>query len=657
VHIKEDKPIQDKIIEFYTFQDWLDGRISLNKEGLWVDIYFNYRKDNPGKFEVEFKKVPANISDDEIIKIKAEQERIFDEGVNGLFKSLREDFIECFYNSSDRLGFLEKEMRAYDKLFLGEQYPLELGSSDADFEGRTIFFTPQKVLSIRKIYSQRILKGIRDYSMVRSHRCRMNMGLQEHELKQVEAYVKLWHWIKSYKKQYDIAFFKPLNWNTPVNEFLFIERMILDMETHSKLFHVYRLEENIEDLFLEREKLKDDDCSFGLPGEADFFERIFQQEINRIKSAIHAHAQSLNADVKEAYLSHNYQLLKSLMQQNDERKEHLRKIANDKGTLLIHAHYWRIMDNLKQSMEIDFKPYLNLDLVYNTDELKFERRILCSYYNCYQEIEKHQGQKCSIVERNIEFAQNLFDKFKDDYLEQYDYIAQKWIKKKKSIGYNVSEKDFIDSQIKRLGTLFKKDPNAMVLSAIDYSQSVYTFSLDFYDNYMKELFIFLGKLLQAKLDEIKRLNILPIEAKPSIKTNTKIENHLLKLDTPLLEEEKKNAIKRIEFLSGCNVHKQLIMTAQDYKRLVDYVLHLIEFEALPKKIKPIPPTSISTEVLRYTFYMLHKQLYGTNRIRNIWIDFLHSAFRQFESQSKTTTKTKFSSKPPLFDSDWKSMQR
>ena len=77
------------------------------------------------------------------------------------------------------------------------------------------------------------------------------------------------------------------------------------------------------------------------------------------------------------------------------------------------------------------------------------------------------------------------------------------------------------------------------------------------------------------------------------------------------------------------------MSETDFKRLIDYTFHLIETEKLPKGIKQIPQIEISTQHIRYTYYLIHKGLYGTQGIKKEWIDFLHQVFKQCPGEHAT----------------------
>jgi len=131
---------------------------------------------------------------------------------------------------------------------------------------------------------------------------------------------------------------------------------------------------------------------------------------------------------------------------------------------------------------------------------------------------------------------------------------------------------------------------------------------------------------------------------------------LAKKSKAQLEEYKTKATELLKFMSGVNIQNIQIMSDAEFTRMMRYTYELIEKEELPVGIIPIPHTHISTQIIRYTFYLIHKSIYGTSRIKDVWIDFLHSVFKQFESAQKTTTKTKFSKKPSLYDSDLKKMQ-
>ena len=118
-----------------------------------------------------------------------------------------------------------------------------------------------------------------------------------------------------------------------------------------------------------------------------------------------------------------------------------------------------------------------------------------------------------------------------------------------------------------------------------------------------------------------------------------------------IEQDIQIAIEYIDFLSGDNYKGEKIMNDKDYYRLVEYLRYLIEYEAVPENIDPIPQMNTTNEYIRYTFFLIHKELYTTARKRKYFIDFLHEAFSQFGNTEWKTTHTKFSVKPNQYEND------
>ena len=93
-----------------------------------------------------------------------------------------------------------------------------------------------------------------------------------------------------------------------------------------------------------------------------------------------------------------------------------------------------------------------------------------------------------------------------------------------------------------------------------------------------------------------------------------------------------------------------IMSADDYKRLVEYTCFLVENNTLPTNVQSIPPSCIPSAFFRQTFYRLYKIYKNVNR--DTWVKFLHLVFQQFTCDPETTLK-KFSiySDSSNYDSD------
>lgn len=122
-----------------------------------------------------------------------------------------------------------------------------------------------------------------------------------------------------------------------------------------------------------------------------------------------------------------------------------------------------------------------------------------------------------------------------------------------------------------------------------------------------------------------------------------------------INEQKAKATELLNFMSGVNIHNVKIMADKDFARLLRYTHELIEFDKVPPGIIQIPQINISNIMIRYTYYLIHRAIHGTTRIKDVYIDFLHDVFFQFMDVQKSTTKTKFSVKPNYYESDLEKM--
>jgi hypothetical protein len=119
------------------------------------------------------------------------------------------------------------------------------------------------------------------------------------------------------------------------------------------------------------------------------------------------------------------------------------------------------------------------------------------------------------------------------------------------------------------------------------------------------------------------------------------------------QKQKSTAQKLIAFLSGYNRKNEKIMRNEEFVRLTNYIYSLIDTGTIPSNIQAISQTGTSNENLRYTFYLIHKELYTTRPIRPEWIDLLHSVFVQFKDVEVETIRKKFATKPLYYNDDVK----
>ncbi|MEZ7937353.1 MAG: hypothetical protein QMB99_09270 [Paludibacteraceae bacterium] len=106
------------------------------------------------------------------------------------------------------------------------------------------------------------------------------------------------------------------------------------------------------------------------------------------------------------------------------------------------------------------------------------------------------------------------------------------------------------------------------------------------------------------------------------------------------------AHKHLAFLNGVNPqNNERILSESDYKLMIAYIEHLIQFDSIPKITKKIPRANLGKTWFRYSIYLVHKELYSS--IQDVWIEFMQQAFDEFSPKVVTfsTLKTKFSQQP------------
>ncbi|MBD2752028.1 hypothetical protein [Spirosoma validum] len=155
---------------------------------------------------------------------------------------------------------------------------------------------------------------------------------------------------------------------------------------------------------------------------------------------------------------------------------------------------------------------------------------------------------------------------------------------------------------------------------------------------------------------------LPIEFKASDGQNANIISDVLNnsgytkgdiRNEPFTESEKRQYVRQIIApLGGLSPQKTRIMPQADFDQLITYTEHLVIVNEVPDEVLPIPSTNISNEHIRYTFYRLHKVLFGTRPKRQSFIDFIHTVFIQFSGTDKKTTRQKFATAPNSYDRDF-----
>ncbi|QIG90657.1 hypothetical protein G6R40_13830 [Chryseobacterium sp. POL2] len=119
--------------------------------------------------------------------------------------------------------------------------------------------------------------------------------------------------------------------------------------------------------------------------------------------------------------------------------------------------------------------------------------------------------------------------------------------------------------------------------------------------------------------------------------------------TPINEKEKilksnEDIILSIfEYMQRENEKKEKILNQEDYQQLLKYITHLVEKEEVPYIDKQLNP-KISNDQLRFSFWVLHYELYTTKRKRKYFYDFIKAVFLNFSNSEISSIESQFGTK-------------
>ena len=127
-----------------------------------------------------------------------------------------------------------------------------------------------------------------------------------------------------------------------------------------------------------------------------------------------------------------------------------------------------------------------------------------------------------------------------------------------------------------------------------------------------------------------------------------------KLKKTEISKQKKIAHKFFEHYGGYNLTNEKIMSEDNLNRMLSYLDELIEYGYVKSSITKIPQIGLKQNHIQHTFYLLHRELYGTNKIKDEWPQFICNVFYQFRDTAWTTVKQKWAS-PGTYERDVEKM--
>lgn len=143
------------------------------------------------------------------------------------------------------------------------------------------------------------------------------------------------------------------------------------------------------------------------------------------------------------------------------------------------------------------------------------------------------------------------------------------------------------------------------------------------------------KLLYSDMKKIE-LNENGIQYEPSLGQNSFVP----KSDIDIIHEV-------LDYMKGENEKRETILSSEDFDLLIEYTTYLIEQEKVPETTKQLKP-KLPNELIRFTFAVLHRELYTTKRKRVYFYDFIKSVFENFKDTSIKSIKDQFGTKPRIY---------
>jgi len=138
---------------------------------------------------------------------------------------------------------------------------------------------------------------------------------------------------------------------------------------------------------------------------------------------------------------------------------------------------------------------------------------------------------------------------------------------------------------------------------------------------------------------------------PASKSSIEQSPSKQKVSKSSVRDQIKVVKSHLDFLTGY-VNNEKIMKDDDYENLIQYITAFLTEKKVPV-ISARIRTNTTQVFLRYTFYLMYKDLNLKQPSRNSWVCLLHAIFPQFDNTAETTTSSKFSTKPDLYDTDKK----
>ncbi|GAB1858010.1 hypothetical protein MHTCC0001_28470 [Flavobacteriaceae bacterium MHTCC 0001] len=215
------------------------------------------------------------------------------------------------------------------------------------------------------------------------------------------------------------------------------------------------------------------------------------------------------------------------------------------------------------------------------------------------------------AKEHTEYTENLIIKYlKTQYHISRDNIYQFCIKNDE-----VAIKSYLSIQVKGIQLLINRSKDLLAY------HPYFLIPLRSIVAYINEL------LLLSEMDEFK-INEDIVEIIP-LRSN---------LDFDATNSETIYSV--LKYMDGKNEKQEIILSHDDFNKLIEYANYLVDKEKVPKIEAQLEP-KITFELLRFTFWVLHKELYSTKRIKPHFYKFVKELFVQSNNYQPSSIKSSF----------------
>jgi len=107
-----------------------------------------------------------------------------------------------------------------------------------------------------------------------------------------------------------------------------------------------------------------------------------------------------------------------------------------------------------------------------------------------------------------------------------------------------------------------------------------------------------------------------------------------------------------DFMNAKNEQRENILSEEDFQLLLKYTTELVKYERVPVIEKQLEP-KISNDLIRFSYWVLHKELYTTTRrIKPYFYDFVKALFLNFKDSNVISIKNQFGTSTRPYKHDY-----